>query len=147
MRHVGGVDGPCILCMSVLFTQGLPVSLQPFGATDAPRSSKELAVAEPVKNTMDNAKGTPDSKEQGVFATKALTELSRMQHHAEAFGACLRQLASGTAPDGLKGLNPIERRVLSFAGTPKVFAALHELERAVDAINLHGSGATGTRLY
>lgn len=70
-----------------------------------------------------------------------------MQHHAEAFGSCLRELASGTAPDGLKGLNPIERRVLSFAGTPKVFAALHELERAVDQINRYGSGSTGTRLY
>lgn len=127
-------------------SQGLPVSLQPY-AVAAPRSPQQVTVGGPPKENTASAMDILEDEQEGVFATKALAELSRMQHHAEAFGACLRQLASGTAPDGLKGLNPIERRVLSFAGTPKVFAALHELERAMDAINLHGSGAAGPRLY
>lgn len=102
---------------------------------DSPKTQKQVRTTIPVK------------EKQCEVATKALAELSRMQHHAEAFGMCLRQLASSTAPDGLKGLSPVESKVLSFAGTPKVFAALHELERALDAINLQGSGVTGTRLY
>lgn len=129
--------------------KGLPVSLQPAAttATTAPRKAEELAVGAPARNVLNGENSSTEGEEQGAFATKALAELTRMQYHAEEFGACLRKLASGTAPDGVKGLNPIERRVLSFAGTPKVFAALHELERAVDAINLQGSGTSGKRLY
>ncbi|KAL8269965.1 hypothetical protein Esti_006099 [Eimeria stiedai] len=123
--------------------KGLPVSLGPAAPRTARRPSHEVESAEPAKVFA----GTTEGENQGLFASKALSELSKMQYHAEAFGKCLRQLASGTAPDGVKGLNPIERKVLSFAGTPKVFDALHELERAVDAIKHHGSNASGTRLY
>ncbi|KAL8451095.1 hypothetical protein Emag_002903 [Eimeria magna] len=124
-------------------SEGLPVSLRPAASRTVFGSSHEVQSAESSKVFA----ATTDGEDQGVFASKALSELGKMQYHAEAFGKCLRQLASGTAPDGLKGLNPIERKVLSFAGTPKVFDALHELERAVDAINFHGSNAAGTKLY
>ncbi|KAL8448763.1 hypothetical protein Emed_003575 [Eimeria media] len=123
--------------------KGLPVSLRPAAARTVSKPSHEVQSAESPRVPA----ATPEGGEQGVFASQALSELGKMQYHAEAFGKCLRQLASGTAPDGLKGLNPIERKVLSFAGTPKVFDALHELERAVDAINFHGSNAAGTKLY
>ncbi|XP_026191699.1 uncharacterized protein LOC34623691 [Cyclospora cayetanensis] len=132
--------------------KGLPVSLQPTTCISN-QKLHEAGFFEVLGNTLagqaSDTEGQDSTKAQGhsEFASKALAELGRMQDHAAAFGACLRQLASGTAPDGLKGLNPIERRVLSFAGTPKVFSALHELERAIDAINLHGTGASGTRLY
>ncbi|KAL8439798.1 hypothetical protein Efla_006813 [Eimeria flavescens] len=123
--------------------KGLPVFLRSAAVTGAPRPLRESALAHSAKARTELLGGPGE----GVFASEALAELNKMQYHAEAFGKCLRLLASGTAPDGLKGLNPIERKVLAFAGTPKVFDALHELERAVDAINLHGSGTTATRLY
>ncbi|OEH80522.1 hypothetical protein cyc_07808 [Cyclospora cayetanensis] len=138
--------------VSQSLSEGLPVSLQPTTCISN-QKLHEAGFFEVLGNTLagqaSDTEGQDSTKAQGhsEFASKALAELGRMQDHAAAFGACLRQLASGTAPDGLKGLNPIERRVLSFAGTPKVFSALHELERAIDAINLHGTGASGTRLY
>ncbi|CDJ40563.1 hypothetical protein, conserved [Eimeria tenella] len=126
--------------------KGLPVSLHSCSPSSAPRS-QDSKLNEAQTCILEGEVSVAGNQRQSTFASKALKELSHMQIHAEAFGACLRQLASGTAPDGLKGLDPVERRVLSFAGTPKVFAALHELERALDTVNLCSSGVAGTRLY
>lgn len=130
-----------------LCIQGLPLPLESSAFIHNIEEPHEKKVIAACRIPGDNATSAPQGDGQTAFASKALEELSRIQNHAEAFGACMRRLASGTAPDGLKGLNPIERRVLSFAGTPKVFAALQELERALETINLCGSGSSGTRLY
>ncbi|CDI86469.1 hypothetical protein, conserved [Eimeria praecox] len=127
--------------------KGLPLSLQPPVFMNSIGAPIDGEVPEASRRTQSYAAGAQQGGGQTLFASKALEELSRMQNHAEAFGACMRRLASGTAPDGLKGLNPVERRVLSFLGTPKAFAALQDLERALETINMCGPGTSGTRLY
>lgn len=123
--------------------QGLPVLIHSpsSGDTRLTQDGKPVVSAGELECTQK------EGEKGSSVASKAMAELSSMQLHAEAFGSYLRMLASATAPDGLKGLSSIEQRVLSFAGTPKVFAALHELEQAVAAINLHGAGAAGSKLH
>ncbi|CDJ36119.1 uncharacterized protein EMH_0034470 [Eimeria mitis] len=121
--------------------KGLPLSLQSSAFLASMEEPNAREVLNASSATQNNATSALQDQGQTVFASQALDELNRIQSHAEAFGACMRRLASGTASDGLKGLNPIERRVLSFAGTPKVFEALQDLERALETINSCGPGS------
>lgn len=69
-----------------------------------------------------------------------LRNVEKIDEYGEEIGDLLRCLASCTAPDGLKGLNPVEKKLLTFAGTPKTFEALHTFESALDRLRVCGTG-------
>ncbi|CBZ49746.1 conserved hypothetical protein [Neospora caninum Liverpool] len=69
-----------------------------------------------------------------------LKNVEKIDRYGEELGDLLRCLASCTAPDGLKGLDPIERKLYAFAGTPKTFEALHTFETALDRLRVKGIG-------
>ncbi|KYF39071.1 hypothetical protein TGARI_295420 [Toxoplasma gondii ARI] len=67
-----------------------------------------------------------------------LKNVEKIDHYGEELGDLLRCLASCTAPDGLKGLDPVERKLFAFAGTSKTFEALHTFETALDRLRVKG---------
>ncbi|PFH31711.1 hypothetical protein BESB_026850 [Besnoitia besnoiti] len=69
-----------------------------------------------------------------------LKKAEKIDRYGEELGDLIRCLASSTAPDGLKGLNSIERKLLAFAGTPQTFEALHTFESALDRLRVTGAG-------
>ncbi|PHJ24437.1 hypothetical protein CSUI_001714 [Cystoisospora suis] len=69
-----------------------------------------------------------------------LRNVEKIDEYGEELGDLLRCLASCTAPDGLKGLNPVEKKLFTFAGTPKTFEALHTFESALDRLRVCGTG-------
>lgn len=71
-----------------------------------------------------------------------LRNVEKIDEYGEELGDLLRCLASCTAPDGLKGLDPVEKKLLTFAGTPKTFEALHTFESALDRLRVCGAGLT-----